>query len=190
MANVGLGIIFWILTFISVAGGCVTLGLIPLYYWLQHTPREKQRLRWHQRVRIALITALLLPSGLCGWISYIENSYWDYQGWDEFWRAPLVYPYEIRTETIAPEAFCVGRWHEKECVINKVAGYSLHDDLMLGVINGEALWFVLNTKTGTVDYYSEFSRLQEDLVEKGIEPPTQFESSAKLVRAYWERAEP
>ena len=190
MGNLGLGVAYEILAVTSLAiGAGVFLVLVPTYYWLRHTPHEKQRIRWGRRIQLASLSTLVLPSCLCVWMANIQSSYWDNQGWDEYWRAPLVYPYEIRTETPVPETFCIARWQET-CLIKNVSGYVQSKGLVIGVIGSQESWFLLRVNTGDVEYYSVRSRLQTAATEEGAELPAQFEPSAQLIRSYWDRPKP
>lgn len=203
-ASIGLLYVGIVLALISVTLGAFIFFIgVPVSYWLRKIPRQNQRVKWRHRLLGVGVSFFVLPALACGWLLYVGDNYWLYRGWDEHWRAPLVYPYEIRNygivanaecvgetpgcQRLAQEVYCIGTWKNDTCLINNVSGYAVAGQFIFGVIHGNAAWFVLDGKTGEREYFSSLTEMAAAAKQRGINTLPAIKLSHEQIQAYWNR---
>lgn len=115
-----------------------------------------------------------------------SGSYEKYSGSGDYWRVPIVYPYQLEMIDGFENA-CLSTWNPDKdvlsCNLDGVSRCKLVDSLFYG--RGGTGYFLLNTKSGKIEYFGHKDSLESVLKNYGHQPI--YHTIREFYDQYWEK---
>ncbi len=182
--------------------------LVPFYYWVKKIPENQRKITGDRLERIAKTVGVIISITIIAFIIFgfvrmfqLESDYWKSKGFDEFYRMPLEYPYEMLLVS-GDNLSELCEWPNEptlghKSIIMNIAKYHKEGKFVVGEIqpdsvrnslsgNHAVIWFIFNCSTGRYKFIQNKDEYLNELLAQGIKTEPQLKTFKEF---YWGESE-